>query len=168
MLPTFKPSPLLAAFRDFVLKRLGLDPSPPSDRRIVLIRRSASRRIANEAAIVAALAVLGHEVEVVDFATLSYEAQIAAVLKARVLIGVHGAGLTNLLWLQDNAAVVEIFTSPAWMPAGYGNLAAWRGVRWATCHREAVTAEPSRPGGASDAISVDVAAITATVAPLLT
>jgi len=67
-------------------------------------------RIANEAALLTALrAVGGIKADAVDFAELPYIEHIRTVLEARVLIGVGGAGLTNLLWLSPESGVVELF-----------------------------------------------------------
>ena len=39
---------------------------------------------------------------------MSFQEQVAAMRNTTVLIGVHGAGLTNLLFLPDHAAIVEV------------------------------------------------------------
>lgn len=39
---------------------------------------------------------------------MSFQEQVSAMRNTTVLIGVHGAGLTNLLFLPDRAAIVEI------------------------------------------------------------
>jgi hypothetical protein len=43
---------------------------------------------------------------------MSYEQQIATFSKAKYLISPHGAGLTNILFMQKNTNIMEIATTP--------------------------------------------------------
>jgi len=45
----------------------------------------------------------------VDFTGMSWPDQVRCCAKSDVMIGVHGNGLTNLLWLPPHATVIEIF-----------------------------------------------------------
>jgi Glycosyltransferase 61 len=45
----------------------------------------------------------------IDFASISWQEQVKHVAQLDVLVGVHGNGLTNLLWLPPHAVVIEIF-----------------------------------------------------------
>jgi capsular polysaccharide biosynthesis protein len=40
--------------------------------------------------------------------TMSFREQLRAVRRAKVLVGFHGAGLAHLLFLNDQASVVEL------------------------------------------------------------
>ncbi len=81
-------------------------------RRIFVSRAdAASRRIANEAEI--ATLLQKHGFEVVECARMSVPEQIAAFADAAIVVGAHGAGLTNLLFSRAGTHVVEIFASTA-------------------------------------------------------
>ncbi len=49
------------------------------------------------------------QVSTVDFAGMSWADQVRASAQSDLMLGVHGNGLTNLLWLPPHAVVVEIF-----------------------------------------------------------
>ncbi len=66
-----------------------------------------TRRVENEAELLAVLEPLGFEV--VDPGALSAEAQVRAFAEAEYIVGPHGAGLTNLAFASPGAAVVELF-----------------------------------------------------------
>lgn len=51
----------------------------------------------------------------IDPAGMSFREQVEIFLAARTLVGVHGAGLTNLLFMPEGARIVEIL--PAWCAA---------------------------------------------------
>jgi Glycosyltransferase 61 len=90
-------------------------------RRLTLIRRAPTagcyhavgRVIENERDLVATLEgglrARGWEVHVVDLATLSAEEQARQLACTDLLVGMHGAGLVNLLWMRHGAAVLVLF-----------------------------------------------------------
>ena len=84
------------------------DAEPP---RCGYIRRSPPRCLSSEveARVLGHLAALGYQVDVMDFATMSFVEQATYCGNVDLLVGVHGNGLTNSLWLPDRAAVVELF-----------------------------------------------------------
>lgn len=65
------------------------------------------RSIANADAVRRAIEA-AHAVEVIDAARLAPAAQVRSVAAAEVLVGQHGAGLANLLWMQAGTSVVEV------------------------------------------------------------
>mmetsp|Transcript_48048 Transcript_48048/g.88502 ORF Transcript_48048/g.88502 Transcript_48048/m.88502 type:complete len:543 (-) Transcript_48048:200-1828(-) len=70
------------------------------------------------------------EVEGVDFAELSMAEQICRANSADLLIGVHGSGLTHMIYMPPGAGVVEItpyfVPMPVWSYANFPmNLAKW-------------------------------------------
>jgi hypothetical protein len=164
-------SSLLQAFRAFVLERLPVASAAQAG--VTVVRRArgfagqVSRRIANEAALVSGLRSLGTPVEVVDLADLAYPEQIRRMAATRVLVGVTGAGLTNLLWLEAGAGVVELVPAPTYAPAVFGNLAAWSGVRHAAWRAVSVAPDAARLGANVAEIVVDVEAVTTLVAGML-
>lgn len=122
------------------------------------------RKIDNEAEIADHIASRFASVAVierVDFARISWHEQLEVDAKSDVLMGVHGAGLTQyvaaaglwcddprLLFLPPHAAVVELFTPEGEGNHHYHNLANWANklyfrsiggvLRWLTLRRRAL------------------------------
>jgi capsular polysaccharide biosynthesis protein len=48
------------------------------------------------------------DVRVVDLATLSYREQIKTIRESNVIIGVHGAGLMNIIFAAEEAVLLEM------------------------------------------------------------
>lgn len=80
---------------------------PDGQKKIWISRRDAQhRRLLQEADIEAWLA--GRGWEIVQMERLDLETQLKVMAGARALAGVHGAGLTNMLFVQRPIAVLEI------------------------------------------------------------
>jgi len=45
----------------------------------------------------------------VDFSNISFKEQMDLIANTDILIGMHGAGLTHLLWLPEESVVLEVF-----------------------------------------------------------
>lgn len=116
-----------ATVRD-LFARLGEDlfarpgeglPWDPSARRRLFVSRcdSGHPRIANEAALAEALAPLGFELIVPG--GMSFEAQARRFREAAVVVGSHGAGLTNVGFCVPGTTVVEILGSHYLNPCFY-------------------------------------------------
>ncbi|MEN9221649.1 MAG: glycosyltransferase 61 family protein, partial [Thermostichus sp. BF3_bins_97] len=101
-----------------VLRQLAqgsLSNSGLGSRRIYISRSKARwRRVVNEAAVLACLQPLGFVP--VQMETLSLPEQIALMQGAEAVIGIHGAGLTNIAFCQPQTTVIEIFPSNAVLP----------------------------------------------------
>ncbi len=84
-----------------------------SARRALYVRRTGVRSLAPdvEARLLDLFAPLG--IQPIDFAALSFEDQVRTAYDADLMIGVHGNGLTNALWMQPGTDLVELF------PAGF-------------------------------------------------
>jgi hypothetical protein len=83
-------------------------------RRIYVARGNATRRkLVNENEILQLLSNYGFEVIQTDNKTVSEQAEIFS--QAEVVIALHGAALTNLLFIQPGTKVIELF------PNGYIN-----------------------------------------------
>ncbi|KAG6534407.1 alpha-1,3-arabinosyltransferase XAT3-like [Zingiber officinale] len=99
-------------FRDFLRACFSLKrnfSSPSSKPRLLLILRKGPRSFVNEAEVVNTAGSLGFELISTtpeDADNLSLFARI--VNSADVLVGVHGAGLTNMLFLPDHATLLQI------------------------------------------------------------
>ena len=86
--------------------------------------RTPARRIANEEAMEAALLALGGvQVRRVEFSALSWRAQMELVASSDLLLGMHGAGLTHLLWLPPHAGARTAFVSFGGMRQTLNNIA---------------------------------------------
>jgi glycoprotein 2-beta-D-xylosyltransferase len=113
---------LMNEFVDFVLERLDLQETRQVPGRVVLIDRrpyqahprstnsTDDRMIVNMLGVARSIQALVPEVtsvEVLQLHTMTLREQIQAVREAHVLIGNHGAGLTQLLFLDKDTYVLE-------------------------------------------------------------
>lgn len=83
-----------------------------SSLRVTMIRRTPPRTLSRklERRLVNGIKALpGVDLKVVDFATISFQEQINIVGNTDVLLGVHGNGLSHILFLPPGASVIEIF-----------------------------------------------------------
>ena len=76
------------------------------DKRIYISRRSARRRkVINEEALERIL--LKYNFEIVDFENKSLSDQIDLLQSSKYLVSIHGAGLTNMLFMKEKSKVLE-------------------------------------------------------------
>jgi len=79
----------------------------PGQRRIYISRADAAgRRTTNEPEVVEMLRPRGFEV--LELASLPLAEQVRAFAEAKLIVGPHGAGLTNIVFAASNATVVEL------------------------------------------------------------
>ena len=112
-------STLWRAYAAHVLDAFGLRDVPPPPVPSVTLsvrRRSASKNVGRVFADEAALArVLDEanaiESRVVDLGTLSFGEQLKLLRSTNVLVGAHGAGLMHVIFLADEAVLLEIHPS---------------------------------------------------------
>ena len=100
---------------------------------ILFSTRSSKRRVANQPAFLTMLRQLakgwGASVHVVDFSNLSPTQQIAKVRGADVFMALHGADLTNLMFLRPGTVVAEL--NPIFFfESGYYEMAARLGLHY--------------------------------------
>ncbi|WAS03890.1 glycosyltransferase family 61 protein [Gloeomargaritales cyanobacterium VI4D9] len=94
--------------------------------KIYISRSKASRRrVLNEAEILDYLTPLGYVPCWLE--DLSFLEQVSLFSQAKRVIGLHGAGLTNIAWCPPGARVLEIFPSES-IPSYYWVLASQVGV----------------------------------------
>ncbi len=106
--------------RDWTFERLNLSLEPRKFCKLILLidrtdegedrgaeRRSISNMDQLEALLKSALQD-GLELRRVDLARLPWREQVMLFRDAQLVIGQHGAGLVNMLWMQNDAPVVEI------------------------------------------------------------
>jgi hypothetical protein len=121
-----------------VIEAFGVAADRGGPLRVTHVVRSGRRRLTDrvrEDLHAAIRAIPGVLLQVVDFARLSYERQLAAVARTDVLIGVHGNGLSHGFFLPRPATVIELF------PRGghamdYRLLADLRGLAYLGVHAE--------------------------------
>lgn len=69
------------------------------------------------------------QVHTVDFAAIPFEEQLRIIANTDILMGVHGNGLSHLLFLPSNAVALEFFP-PTGFTWDYGLLAKVRGISY--------------------------------------
>ncbi|XP_045767771.1 EGF domain-specific O-linked N-acetylglucosamine transferase [Maniola jurtina] len=118
----------------------------------LLSRGTAYRSILNEQAIVEALLkIKGYHVQRVMYdRTVPFSEQLEITHNTDVFIGMHGAGLTHLLFLPDWAAVFEVYHCED--PNCYSDLARLRGLKYVTWEDKTKLKQQDQghgPGGVS-------------------
>ncbi|XP_069062680.1 EGF domain-specific O-linked N-acetylglucosamine transferase [Pleurodeles waltl] len=127
---------LFRAFSQHVLHRLKVTQEGCKDGRIrvtILMRSTDYRRILNLTELRNALkTVLTFHVKVVDFKykDLGFVDQLRVTHNSDIFIGIHGAGLTHLLFLPDWSVVFELYNCDD--ERCYSDLARLRGVHYMT------------------------------------
>jgi glycoprotein 2-beta-D-xylosyltransferase len=123
------------AFADHMLKSFGLSEVRRVPRRVVLIDRvpytahprsapgHMPRTLKNIESLREAVERAGGEVKVVRFEQLSFGEQLLEVREADVLVGIHGAGLSHVLFMSPGSTMVELQTNSLGMFSGF---ATWR------------------------------------------
>jgi protein O-GlcNAc transferase len=138
-------SKLLSVFRTRVLDFYSIQPSqPPTDQIVVtFINRVEGRRLIDQAALLQlAESDMPHiKIQSIDFASISFKEQIQIVRDTDVLVGVHGAGLTNMMWMKEGSAVVEILPHSLNFK-GFRNVAGLMDLGYFSAH----AAEPADGG----------------------
>nr|SVE74066.1 EOG090X02IK [Daphnia barbata] len=135
-----KESGLFHAFSKFILhrlkipKRATIDPAGQPRIKILLLSRNTQyRRILNEKALLDALrsSPRQYSVERVEFThETDFRHQLRVIQDTDIFIGMHGAGLTHLLFLPDWASVFELYNCGD--EHCYADLARLRGVHYQT------------------------------------
>jgi capsular polysaccharide biosynthesis protein len=101
-------------------------------RRVYVSRLSApKRRLANEGELVAAMKEAG--VEVVRPEGMSFAEQVSLFSSASLIVGPHGAGLTNLIWSLSPGRLVEVFPH-GFFNSCYARLAAMCNFEYRPVH----------------------------------
>uniref|UniRef100_A0A673HZS8 EGF domain-specific O-linked N-acetylglucosamine transferase n=1 Tax=Sinocyclocheilus rhinocerous TaxID=307959 RepID=A0A673HZS8_9TELE len=127
---------LFKAFSQHVLYRLGVSQDGPKEGqvRVTLLARSTEyRRIINQQELINALKTVPlFEVKLVDYKykEMPFLEQIRVTHHSDIFIGMHGAGLTHLLFLPDWAVIFELYNCQD--ESCYRDLARLRGVHYMT------------------------------------
>lgn len=106
---------VLDVFTTRIYAHLNITPSVSHSRVteetvVTIIDRKASRRLIGLNKFAARLQenYPKYTINVVDFAALTIKEQILVMQTTDVLIGIHGAGMTHLMWLPEHSVVGEI------------------------------------------------------------
>ncbi|PHH86116.1 hypothetical protein CDD83_10693 [Cordyceps sp. RAO-2017] len=102
---------------------------------VTYISRAHTRRLVDEAEHMDALrrAIPHMQLNVVDFAALPFVDQLRLVRRTDLLVGVHGAGLTHLMFLRPGSTVLEILPD-GFQHKGFRNLAQMLGLGFLRTH----------------------------------
>ncbi|GHB95340.1 glycosyltransferase family 61 protein [Cerasicoccus arenae] len=99
--------PLMKALRDHLIQQAGIKRNPKKRTRLFISRKKApKRKIINEDEVESALKPLGFQT--VYFEDYSLLEQMKLCANAELFVGIHGAGLSNMLFLPPDAKVLEI------------------------------------------------------------
>lgn len=96
----------LSLVREKVIQSVSPENTIPHRNIYVSRRRQVLRQISNEEEVERILQA--HGFETVFFEDLTFEEQIKLMQETAVLIGLHGAGLTNMMFLNPGAKIIEI------------------------------------------------------------
>ncbi|KAM5233614.1 EGF domain-specific O-linked N-acetylglucosamine transferase isoform 1-T1 [Hipposideros larvatus] len=131
---------LFRAFSQHVLHRLNITQEGPKDGKIrvtILARSTEYRKILNQNELLNAVKTVStFEVQIVDYKykELGFLDQLRITHNTDIFIGMHGAGLTHLLFLPDWAAVFELYNCED--GRCYLDLARLRGIYYITWKRQ--------------------------------
>ncbi|MCG0998823.1 glycosyltransferase family 61 protein [Acetobacter persici] len=117
------PQPCLIAersdFKNAILSHSGVEMQKnPTDIIYISRRDTAARKICNENELIFALEKLG--VKIVQLTGLSVKEQISMFANAALVIGAHGAGISNSLFMQKTSTMLEL------IQASYQNVGPMR------------------------------------------
>lgn len=100
---------LLKEVRDKILSALGLVSSSNGRRIYVSRNQQPIRRLLNEESIEPILRQYGFET--INFEGMPFADQVRTMREAAVLVGVHGANLTNMLFMAPQTIVIELMSN---------------------------------------------------------
>lgn len=98
---------LLKRVRDKILENVMVGGAAKPFRIVYVSRKkSRGRTVLNEDDVLQALSPLG--VDVCHFEDLDFDGQVKLMQETRCLISIHGAGLTNMMFMPEGGSVIEI------------------------------------------------------------
>lgn len=101
-----------AMLRDLFSKFFTNQVFGPAVRKIYISRwKSGRRKVANENEVVTVLTDWGFEI--INFEDLRFSEQVQLMVSTKVLFSIHGAGLSNMLFMPKGGWVVELQKKPS-------------------------------------------------------
>ena len=101
---TYHPG-LLNELKQIIINKLQLTKSKV--RKIYVTRKNAARRrILNEKVVIEKLLRLGFEI--FDFDEISFEQQVEILVNSSIIVSLHGAALTNMIFMKPGSVVFEL------------------------------------------------------------
>lgn len=100
-------------YSDILIKELAscfMKPNEVENTKLLFIHRASkeSRRILNEEAVLNTFTSFGFKV--VELEGMSFDEQIELLSRSSIIAGVHGAGLTNMIFMPEGGKVFELTT----------------------------------------------------------
>jgi hypothetical protein len=134
----FDPTENVAVWSEHVLKKLNLQKLPEKSTAkkkpiLGLISRHNKRIILNEPELVRVATELGYDVRVLIFERMTIEEQLLSSRECDVLMGIHGSGLLNEIFMRKGTVSVQVV--PFGLPGrgieiAYGKLAEKMGLTY--------------------------------------
>lgn len=124
---------LMTSFTRWVLAYYGIDERPASDVRekptITVVQRGSTRKFRDFESLMEKMHAQhpGYAINVVDLALMGKREQIALLQSTDVLVGHHGAGMSYVMFMRPDSAVVEILP-PFFLSRGFRWVARMRGL----------------------------------------
>lgn len=90
-------------------------------RKIYITRKNAARRrVENEEEIVPVLK--NFDVEIIDTSLLTFKQQVELFAQCKIIISIHGAGLTNALFMHNKTHLIEFYKDKTFINPCYENM----------------------------------------------
>ncbi|KAI3398507.1 hypothetical protein diail_9031 [Diaporthe ilicicola] len=124
---------LMTSFTRWLLAYYGLSERPSSDVHarptITVVQRGSTRKFRDFELLMTGIhaAHPGYAINVVDLALMTKREQIELLQSTDVLLGHHGAGMSYVMFMKPDAAVVEILP-PFFTSRGFRSVARMRGL----------------------------------------
>jgi hypothetical protein len=115
-------------FRDRIYSQLKLQQVLQTRPGLVVIDSRHHRTWTNVDAIVSLVKHLGVDCIKIDLGSMSFQEQVQVMGNTKILCAPHGAGLTNIIFMQTGGAVIEGFSSQLWLYPLYQKIAARSGL----------------------------------------
>jgi len=153
---------VIRGVRDLLVAAYGSGGDAGADR--LYISRSAARRrkVANEADVLDVLRRFGFRI--LHAESCPFEEQVRAASAARYLVSIHGAGLTNMLFMRPGSHVLELRHQGDGVSPCYFTMASALGLPYS--YQTCASPEPGEPPHTAN-LHVDVERLTGNLERLL-
>jgi len=124
-----------------IVDRCSSDPFYNSSQSEALESGAERRSVPNLAELPALLGSVGH-CEILDAAEVQVESQLKSFTRTSTIVGQHGAGLANMIWMPRGGRVIEILPpTPSHAVEIFRNLARACGHEYVVINQESAHAE---------------------------